>query len=129
MEILRWKIRISVLWLFMAVAMSAHNALFFMEPGAIDKIGDMAMGPGMLLFMALFWWVPLVMAFLSVTLKDSANRWTNVVLGIVFTILNIGHLIEHIAKPSPAQLLLIASTVVVTALIAWYAWRWPKQEA
>ena len=132
MEILRWKTRIVVLWLFMAVAMSAHSVLAFMEPGALEKaISEMeATGPGMMLFMALFWWVPLVMAVLSVTLKDSANRWANMILGIIFTLLNIGHLSMHLAEAlSVHQILIIGSTVVVTALIAWYAWKWPKQEA
>jgi len=128
MEILRWKTRISVLWLFMAVAMSAHSVLSFMEPGGIEKVREMAMGPGMLLFMSLFWWVPLAMAVLSVTLKDFANRWTNMILGIVFTILNIFHLTEHLAQPSVHQLLIVCSTIVVTGLIVWYALKWPKQE-
>ena len=54
MQDLTLKIRISLLWLFMAVAMSAHSVLAFMEPGAIEEIGEMAIGPGMMLFMALF---------------------------------------------------------------------------
>ena len=127
METLALKTRISVLWIFMAVAMSAHSIVFFMEPGAIGEIEKMQMGAGMLLFTAIFWWIPLVMAVLSVTLKDLANRWANRILGIVFTVLNIFHLTEHVAQPSVHQLLIIASTVVVTALIAWYAWRWPKE--
>jgi len=129
MKVMQWKIRISVLWVFMAVAMSAHGVLAFMEPGAMEQIGEMQMGAGMLLFMTLFWWVPLVMAVLSVTLKDLANRWTNMILGIVFTALNIFHLIEHLAQPSAHQILIIGSTVVVTALIFWHALKWPKQEA
>ena len=129
MKVMQWKIRISVLWVFMAVAMSAHGVLAFMEPGAMEQIGEMQMGAGMLLFMTLFWWVPLVMAVLSVTLKDLANRWTNMILGIVFTALNIFHLIEHLAQPSAHQILIVGSTVVVTALIFWHALKWPKQEA
>ena len=129
MGILQWKIRISVLWIFMAVAMAAHNVLAFMEPGAMEQIEEMQISVGMFLFMALFWWVPLVMAVLSVTLKDLANRWTNMILGIVFTVLNIFHLIEHLADPSAHQILIIGSTVVVTALIFWHALKWPKQEA
>jgi len=130
MERLTLKIRISVLWMFMAVAMSAHSIVFFMEPGAVEEMQKMQIGAGMLLFMALFWLVPLIMAFLSVTLKDLANRWTNIVLGIVFTLLNIFHLVEHLtqAQPSVHQMLIIGSTIVVTALIVWYAWKWPKQE-
>jgi len=113
----------------MAVAMSAHGVLSFMEPGAIEKVGETAMGPGMLLFVSLFWLIPLWLAFVSMTVKDSCNRWVNFVLGIVFTLLNIFHLTEHLAEPSVHQILIVGSTVVVTALIAWYAWKWPKQEA
>jgi len=128
MERLTWKIRISVLWLFMAVAMSAHSVLSFMERDVVEQMWEMQMGVGMLVFMALFWLIPLIMAALSLTLKDSANRWANIVLGIVFTLLNIGHLVEHLTPPVVHQILILASTVVVTALIAWYAWKWPKQE-
>ena len=128
MERLTWKIRISVLWLFMAVAMSAHSVLSFMERDVVEQMWEKQMGGGMLVFMALFWLVPLIMAALSLTLKDSANRWANIVLGIVFTLLNIGHLVEHLTPPVVHQILILASTVVVTALIAWYAWKWPKQE-
>jgi hypothetical protein len=128
MEVLRWKTRIAVLWVFMAVAMSAHAVLSFMEREAVEQTWEMEMGQGMMLLMALFWWVPLVMAVLSLTLKDSANRWANFVLGIVFTILNIVHLAEHLAEPSADMILLIGSTIVVTGLIAWFAWRWPKPQ-
>jgi hypothetical protein len=130
MERLTWKIRISVLWLFMAVAMSAHSILAFMDPAAMEELGEMQMSAGMFVFMALFWLIPLIMAFLSLTLKDSANRWANIVLGIVFTLLNIWHLVEHLTTALAVhQILIIASTVVVTALIAWYAWKWPRQVA
>lgn len=127
MQDLTLKIRISLLWLFMAVAMSAHSVLAFMEPGAIEEIGEMAMGPGMMLFMALFWWVPLAIAVLTFILRNSANRWTNIVLGIIFTILNIYHLVEHVADPSAHQILIIASTVVATALVVWFAFKLPKE--
>jgi len=130
MERLTWKIRISVLWLFMAVAMSAHSILAFMDPAAMEELGEMQMSAGMFVFMALFWLIPLIMAFLSLTLKDSASRWANIVLGIVFTLLNIWHLVEHLTTALAVhQILIIASTVVVTALIAWYAWKWPRQVA
>ena len=129
MQILTLKTRISVLWIFMAVAMSAHNALAFMDKEMVEQVWKTEMGPGMMLFMAIFSWVPLVMAVLSVTLRDSANRWANMILGIVFTVLNIFHLVEHLTTaPSAHQTLIIGSTVVVTALIFWYALKWPKQE-
>ena len=121
------KIRIMVLWLFMAITMSAHGVLSFMEPDLVNQLlsGQMMIDPVMFFFMTLFWWVPLVMAFLTVTLNDLVNRRLNMVMGAVFTILNVFHLIEHLIQPSAHQLLLIISTVAVTALIFWYSWKWP----
>ena len=133
MENLGLKTRISVLWIWMAVAISAHSLLFLFEPGGIEKItsGEMKMGAGMLLLDALFWLIPLVMAFLSVTLKDTADRWVNMILGGIFTVLNILHLIKAISYFGLAihQILIVGSTVLATALVFWYALKWPKQEA
>ena len=118
MEPLAWKMRISVLWLFMAVAMSAHSVLAFMEQDVVEEMWSMQMSAGMLVFMALFWLVPLIMAALSPTLEDSANRRANMVVGIVLTLLNVGHLVEHLTTaPALHQILIIGSAVAVTALM------------
>ena len=139
METLRWKTRIAVLWVLMAVFTSAHSLLVFMEPGAIEKMtAEMeAMGAVMWIYLTLWWFVPLWMAFVSMTVKDSCNRWTNLILGVIFTILNIWHFLacglavidNPIGKPTAHHIMLVGSTVVATALIAWYAWKWPKEEA
>ncbi len=137
MEVLRWKTRIAVLWLFMAVVYSAHMALSIFEPGVIEQVttGGIKVSEGEFIFSILFaWLMPLAMAFLSLTLKDSVNRWANIILGITFTIGNIAHLLFeqltqpsiHMAQPSIHQFLLNLSTIVATALVAWYAWKCPK---
>jgi len=132
MEILTVKGRIAVLWVFGAVAMSAHTLLLITEPGGLEWMisESEAMGSAaFLLVAALFWWIPLVMAFLSMTLKDSANRWTNMILGVVFTVFSIYHLTQPCVGSRAHQWLIAGSMVVVAALIAWYAWKWPTQEA
>lgn len=78
----------------MAVFMSAHGVLLFSEPGIIEQtISEeiyQGMDPAQMLFaMSLFWLIPLWMAFLSVTLRTTVNRWINIILGVVFTIFNI----------------------------------------
>jgi hypothetical protein len=139
MEVFKWKTRMAILWLIMAVAYSAHMALSIFEPGVIQLVtnGGIKISEGEFIFSALFaWLIPIAMAFLSMTLKDPVNRRANIILGIVFTIGNIFHLsIEqltrpsiHMAQPSIHQLLLNLFTVVATALIAWFAWKWPKVE-
>ena len=135
MEILRWKTRIAVLWIFLAVAMSASMVLSFMGPGVIEEIiaGEiegMEITEELLALFGIFWLIPLIMAVLSLTLKDSANRWTNTVLGIIFAVWNIVHLIMHLTGGElPLEhLMFMVPMIVVSGLIFWYAWRWPIQE-
>ena len=135
MELLRWKTRIAVLWLIEAFGMSVFMFLFFMEPGVIEgiisgEIEELQIGEGLLFYFAVFWFIPWIMAFLSLTLKGSANRWTNFVLGILFIVfLTIGLIEQAIGGKSAAILVDYFLGIVAAALIAWYAWKWPKQEA
>jgi Family of unknown function (DUF6326) len=121
-----WKIKISVLWLFSAVAFLAHQILALMEPGVIGRIMDgevegMKIGTELILLFAILFLVPLIMAFLSLTLKDSINRWANIIVGAVFAALFIG-VIARVAKLS-GETLMTFSTVVALLLIVWYAWK------
>ena len=139
METLRWKTRIAVLWILAAVAMSAHMILMSFDPAAMKKVAEWAVtaGHGEWVFVALFWLVPLWLAFVAVTMKDSANRWVNFVGAMIFTILSVWHFFicavpllqgGPFTEPIAHHILLVGSTVVATALIARYAWKWPASE-
>jgi hypothetical protein len=122
-------IRISVLWIFAAVAMSAHYVMLFFEPDVLQKTGAGASARLAIVEAFANWLIPLTMAFLSVTLGGLANRYLNMVLGGLYIPLSIFHIVKcpivHISnRPSVHQLLICISTVVVTALIFWYAWNW-----
>jgi len=131
-----WKIKISVLWLFYAVALLAYFILGIFEPDVLQQfldtgeIGGMKIGPEILLIFAILLLVPLVMAFLSMTLKDSINRWANIIVGIVFTVFQVVALIEILTLPTvyAYAVLMELSKVVAPALIVWYAWK-SKQKA
>ena len=136
MENLALKIRIAVLWIFMAVGMSAAMLLALMMPGMIDELraGEMEgmqITEGLSAFFAIFWLIPLTMAFLSVTLKGSANRWANIIVGIVVAILNIATLSQALTLDLSIYAYAIAmdiSMIVGSLLIIWYAYKWPKEE-
>jgi len=131
-----WRIKISVLWLFYAVALVGYFALHLVEPGVLEQfllsgeIGGEKIGPELLLFFAILVLAPLTMAFLSLILKDSANRWANIIVGIVFTVFQVVALIETLTLPTvyAYAALMEAAKVVVPALIVWYAWK-SKQKA
>jgi len=97
----------------------------FVEKGTIEGT---QIGPELLLFFAILLLVPLVMAFLSLTLKDSTNRWTNIIVGIVWTVLGLTDLPAYLAKPSAYAILMWLSGLVASALIVWFAWK-SKQKA
>ncbi len=133
MEILTLKVRLTVLWLISAVIMSASMSIFFLEPGSIEEVmagrmEGLAINSASLLFMALFWLIPLAMAFITMTVRDSANRWTNVVMGLVLAVFYVFHLLGHIVQGNlPVEALVFCLlTILVPAAIVWYAWRWPK---
>ena len=125
-----WKIKISVLWLFSAVAFLAHQILALMEPGVIAGIMDgevegMKIGTELILLFAILFLVPLIMAFLSLTLKDSINRWLNIIVSVVFIVLIVPFsgfdLIPTAYLPSMIATAIVE--VVALVLIIWYAWK------
>lgn len=135
MELLRWKTRIAILWMIEAVGMSVYMFLLFLKPGIVQGImagnlGDMRITQGLGFFFGIFWWIPFVMAFLSLTLKDTVNQWTNLVMGILIAAFCVIGLIESAIKGFPAAIPVdYFIGVLGGALIAWYAWKWPRQGA
>jgi hypothetical protein len=122
-----WRIKISVLWLFWTVAFLISLVSVLFEPGAMTRItaGEMTgfqVTPELILLTTIMMLVPLVMAFLSLTLKDSINRWANMVLGIVYTGIC---LLDWLGSPlEPAyHILMHISRIMASALIVWYAWK------
>jgi len=129
-----WKIKISVLWLIVEGTFLAWLILMLMEPGVLQQflltgeMEGMKIGPELLLLFAIVGLVPLIMAFLSLTLKNSTNRWANIILGIVFVVIPLVVLSEAVAQSSAWAILNTLSGVVASALIVWYAWK-SKQKA
>jgi len=113
-----WKIKISVLWLIAEGTILAYIFLRSAEIGTVEQTG-----PDVFLLFAIVSLVPLIMAFLSLTLKDSINRWVNIIMGIVFVVIPLVVLSEAVARSSAWTILNTLSGVVVAALIVWYAWK------
>ena len=131
MELLRWKTRIALLWIIMVVNFSAYLFLsLVLGPGAIKELLETQVNEGTKLYVAILYFIPFIMAYLSLTLKDSANRWTNLVLGILSAIMFVSNLIVGLTgEVAPTILILYLFALVVSLLIIWYAWKWPKQAA
>ena len=132
-----WKIKISVLWLVFECGAIATPILELYLPGFAEDlvaglVGGSPITPELILVMAIGTLIPPIMAFLSLVLKDSMNRWANTIVGLVFAgfAIALGP-IAFLTQPSAyyAYAILIGIVqFIATALIIWYAWK-SKQKA
>ena len=123
-----WKIKVSVLWLFASIAFLAHQIILLMEPGIIAQLmAGIAEGQkissGTILFSSILMLIPMIMAFLSLTLKGSLNRWLNIIVGTVFAVLWFISVTEAAKSAYWGGALMTLSAAVASALIVWYAWK------
>jgi len=123
-----WKIKVSVLWLFASIAFLAHQIIVLMEPGVIAQLMEgvaegQQIGPELILFFTILMLVPMLMAFLSLTLKDSMDRWVNIIVGAIFAVLWLVSVVDAAQSAYWGGALMTLSAAVASALIVRYAWK------
>jgi Ca2+/Na+ antiporter len=132
-DLILHKVRISVLWVMAMVSDVASVLLYILNPAILEEfietgaIGGVAVTPEESLVGAILFSIMLVMALLSLTLKDKVNRWSNVAVGAVFLVLWVVSLIEFLAAPVGSQILFAILGIIFFVLIIWYAYKWPKK--
>ena len=124
-----WKIQVAVLWLIDTGAALVAGVGGLLEPNAIQQflttgeIEGFKTSSEVLFILAILLWVPFVMAFLSVTLKNPINRWANIIVGIVWLGLGFFDVPKLVANPAAYYILLWLTGLVAKVLIVWYAWK------
>jgi hypothetical protein len=108
-----------------------RDVLGFMEPGHVEDLmaGELAgvrMTQAVLLGSAVLMAIPSVMVFLSLALRARANRWANIILGIV----HIGILLSTFFVGQISALYAFCAGVefLLIVLVVWHAWTWPRLE-
>jgi hypothetical protein len=125
------KIRISALWVTLMFFYLYRDVLGFMEPGHVEDLlaGELAgvrMTQAVLLGSAVLMAIPSVMVFLSLALKARANRWVNIILGIVHIAILGGTF--FVGKISALYAFYVIVEFLLIVMIVWHAWKWPKLE-
>ena len=120
------KVKLSVLWAVTVLLYLYADVLSLFRPGQLEEMTGGRMGPvevsqTTLLVAAAIVIVPALMTFLTLVVKATVARWANIVLGAVYTLVNITNLI---GETWAYYLLFGAAEVVLSVLIVWYAWRW-----
>jgi len=125
------KLKLSALWASVMFCYAYGDYFLLYQPGKLRDIlaGNMApLGPttqGVLLFTSASMAIPAVMIFLSLALKANLSRWLNIIFGVIYTVFVL------ITMPGAWAFYLFLGSVdvILTGLIVWYAWTWPKQGA
>jgi hypothetical protein len=125
------KIKLSALWVALMFFYIYRDILGFMEPGHLEQfmageIEGIQITQTLLLVSAIIQALPSVMVFLSLTLKAKANRWANIILGIVYIAVLVAF--STMGEISILYLFYATGEGVLLVLIIWHAWKWPKQE-
>ncbi|MFN0158044.1 MAG: DUF6326 family protein [Bacteroidota bacterium] len=91
-----------------------------MLAGKIEPLGPATQG--VLLGVTISMAIPSVMIFLSLALKPGVNRWLNIIVGAIYTVFVL------ITMPGAWTFYLFLGSLdmLLTALIVWYAWHWPR---
>lgn len=107
-----------------------YNDFFFslFTPNAIQEIMDGNMGPfpvtqGGLLSASILMAVPAAMIFLSLVLKAGVNRWTNIVLSVIY----IAVMVASVIGEWTFYYFNGAVEICANIVIIWLAVKWPRE--
>ena len=89
-------------------------------------VGGMEIMPGFLLGAGVLVEIPIAMVLLSRVLKYRFNRWTNIIAGIIMTVVQILTLLP--SAPTIYYTFFSIIEIASTSLIVWYAWKWANRE-
>lgn len=120
------KATLSTLWIFALFNyLYADLIMMMFNSAAYQKIAA-RMTEGVVLGFAALMETAIAMVLLSRVLKYKANRWANIIAGVLHTIAVSGTLIGG----TPALYYIFFATVEIacTLFIVWYAWKWTDTE-
>jgi Family of unknown function (DUF6326) len=125
------KMKLAALWIAMMLLYVYADILSLFRPGQVEEMLEGLMGPfpvtqGSLLTASILMIIPAVMVFLSLALKPAVNCWANIILGVLYTLVNISNLI---GETWAYYILFGIVEIVIALLIVRYAWKWPNSES
>ena len=130
-EMIDRKVILSTLWIFAMFNYIYADILTFFEPGMLEElmtgsVGGIQFTQGFLLGAAILMETAIVMVVLSRVLKYRANRWANIIAGVIHT----AAVFLSLFVGTPAMYYTFFATIEIacTLLIVWYAWKWINPE-
>ena len=121
---LAFRTRVAVLWLAVAVALSSSMLLGVFEPGAVEellagKIEGETLDDAVGFLLAIFLVIPLVMAAVTLLIRDRPNRYVNLIAALAYGLYGLYAVVgEILGGHFNGHVLMAAVAVVLGFLIA-----------
>jgi MFS family permease len=127
------KALLSLLWVFVMFNYLYCDVVTLMDPRLLKQfiagnVGGMQLNQGFLLGAAILMEIPISMVLLSRVLNYGANRWANIIAGVIMTAVQLSTLFFG-SQPTIYYIFFSVIEIVCTALIASYAWKWTNPES
>ena len=120
------KIKLSALWVSLMLTYLLGDVMrIFSGDYFAGEIEGMQVSQGMYLGMAILFVIPILMVYLSLTLRFKVNRLANIIVAVVFFVIN---LIGLPGYPSAYDQFLIVVGLVCNIMTTWFAWKWSPQK-
>jgi len=125
------KVILSWLWVFVMFNYAYADILTLMDSSVLKELitgsaGGLQMTPEFLFMGAMLMEIPIAMILLSRILKYKANRWANIIAGVIKTLAVIASM--FVGTPAPYYLFFGVIEIASTSFIIWYAWTWKNEK-
>jgi len=126
-------VKLSLLWTSLMSLYIYNDYLLFFIPGQMEMMSAGQLGPFgeatdlRLLAVAAFLAIPASMIFLSSMVPSNVSRWMNMIIGPIHGVAAALTLLPAFGAPLFFKFIVLVE-VIVTLLIFWTAWHWPRQD-
>lgn len=116
------KIKLAAVWIALMLIYLLGDVLrIFSGDFEVGEVGGMEVSPGLYLGMAALMLLPILMSLVNVFFDGQAVRWTDIILAVVFFLVNAVGLPTY---PGLYDKFLIAVSLGMNILTVWLAWGW-----
>jgi len=125
------KLKLAVLWASVMFCYIYEDYFELYVPKKVERIisGESLLNTPSKLFAAS--WVliiPALLIFLSILLKPKLSLLLNIIFGTCYTALMLWIASNYLGKWLSFAVLFAIVESIITAIIVWYAWKWPRQK-
>jgi hypothetical protein len=126
------KVVLSTSWIFAMFNYLYCDLVGMMDPNLLKQfitgtVGGIEFSQGFLLGASILMEIPIAMILLSRILAYKANRWANIIAGLIMTIVQLSTVVLG-SRPTIYYIFFSIIEIACTSFIIWYAWKWSQPQ-